>query len=92
MNTSSSNKNSKAAILILALLLIGTLFFGYQMHQKNSATELQLQTEKAEVLKNLDNMSSLYGEAISARFRQREMTGNAWRIFLDPGSGAFHLT
>jgi hypothetical protein len=65
MNTSSSNKNSKAAILILALLLIGTLFFGYQMHQKNSATELQLQTEKAEVLKNLDNMSSLYGEAIS---------------------------
>ncbi len=63
MNSTSSNKGSKAAIIILALLLIGTLFYGYKMHQASSETEAILQSEKSEVLRNLENMSSLYNEA-----------------------------
>tara|TARA_B100000768_G_scaffold42271_1_gene41143 strand:- start:49413 stop:50294 length:882 start_codon:yes stop_codon:yes gene_type:complete len=63
MNSTSSNKGSKAAIIILALLLIGTLFYGYKMHQESSETEAILQSEKSEVLRNLENMSSLYNEA-----------------------------
>ena len=63
MNSTSSNKGSKAGIIILALLLIGTLFYGYKMHQESSETEAILQSEKSEVLRNLENMSSLYNEA-----------------------------
>ena len=63
MNSTSSNKGSKAAIIILALLLIGTLFYSYQMHQESNATEALLENEKTEVLRNLENMSSLYNEA-----------------------------
>ena len=63
MNSTSSDKGSKAAIIILALLLIGTLFYGYKMHQESSETEAILQSEKSEVLRNLENMSSLYNEA-----------------------------
>ena len=63
MNSTSSNKGSKIAIIILALLLIGTLFYSYQMHLESSETETILQTEKSEVLRNLENMSSLYNEA-----------------------------
>ena len=63
MNTTSTNKSSKIAIIILAIVLLGTLFYGYQMHQENQATELILENEKTEVLRNLDNMSSLYNEA-----------------------------
>ena len=63
MNSTSSNKGSKIAIIILALLLIGTLFYSYQMHLESSETETILQTEKSEVLRNLENMSLLYNEA-----------------------------
>jgi hypothetical protein len=63
MNSTSSNKGSKIAIIILALLLIGTLFYSYQMHLESSETEMILQTEKSEVLRNLENMSLLYNEA-----------------------------
>ena len=63
MNSTFSNKGSKAAIILLALLLIGTLFYSYQMHQESNATEALLENEKTEVLRNLENMSSLYNEA-----------------------------
>ena len=63
MNSTSSNKSSKIIIIILALLLIGTLFYSYQMHLESSETETILQTEKSEVLRNLENMSLLYNEA-----------------------------
>ena len=60
MNTTSSNKGSKITIIILALVLLGTLFYGYQMQQENQATELILENEKIEVLRNLDTMAALY--------------------------------
>ena len=63
MNTTSSNKGSKITIIILALVLLGTLFYGYQMQQENQATELILENEKIEVLRNLDTMAALYNEA-----------------------------
>lgn len=63
MNTTSSNKSSKIAVVILALLLIGSLFYSFQMHQENRETEAILQSEKNEVLRDLENMSSLYNEA-----------------------------
>ncbi len=63
MNSTSSNKGSKAIILILVLLLFGAVFYAYQMHQNHTATAIQLENEKTEVLKNLENMSSLYAEA-----------------------------
>ena len=63
MNTTSSNKGSKITIIILALVLLGTLFYSYQLHTNNKATQLILENEKIEVLKDLDNMSSLYAEA-----------------------------
>jgi hypothetical protein len=63
MNTTSSSKGSKTTILILVLLLLGTLFFTYRMHSTNKATELVLENEKSEVVRNLEQMSSLYAEA-----------------------------
>jgi len=63
MNTTSSNKGSKITIIILALVLLGNLFYSYQLHTNNKATQLILENEKIEVLKDLDNMSSLYAEA-----------------------------
>lgn len=63
MNSTPSSKGSKAAIIILALFLLGTLFYSFQMHLDNKETEAILQSEKNEVLRDLENMSSLYNEA-----------------------------
>lgn len=63
MNSTSSNKGSKVSIIILVLLLVGTLFYSYKMYQDSEATALLLENEKTEVLRNLENMSSLYNEA-----------------------------
>ena len=63
MNTTSSNKTSKTPIIILALLLVGTLIYSFKMYQDSEATALLLKNEKIEVLKNLENMTSLYSEA-----------------------------
>ena len=66
MNSSSSSvKSSKTTIIILILLLVGTLFFTFQLRQESAATQLQLETEKTEVMNNLDEITSLYAEAIS---------------------------
>ena len=65
MNTFSSKKSSKTAIIVLILLLVGTLFFTFKMHQDGVATEVQLEKEKTEVMKNLDEITSLYSEAIA---------------------------
>ena len=62
MNTTSSNKTSKTPIIILALLLVGTLIYSFKMYQDSEATALLLKNEKIEVLKNLENMTSLYSE------------------------------
>jgi hypothetical protein len=63
MNVTSSNKTSKTLIIILALLLVGTLIYSFKMYQDSEATALLLENEKIEVLKNLENMTSLYNEA-----------------------------
>jgi hypothetical protein len=63
MNITSSNKTSKTLIIILALLLVGTLIYSFKMYQDSEATALLLENEKIEVLKNLENMTSLYNEA-----------------------------
>ena len=63
MNTTPSSKGSKTTIIILVLLLLGTLFFTYRLHSTNKATELVLENEKSEVVRNLEQMSSLYAEA-----------------------------
>jgi len=63
MNSTPSSKGSKAAIIILALFLLGTLFYSFQMHLDNKETKAILQSEKNEVLRDLENMSSLYNEA-----------------------------
>ena len=65
MNSSPSNKSSKTAIIILILLLVGSLFFTFNMHQDSVATELQLENEKTEVMNNLDQITFLYSEAIA---------------------------
>ena len=64
MNSSSSSKSSKTTIIVLILLLVGSLFFTLQLNQKSVATQLQLENEKAEVMSNLDDITSLYAEAI----------------------------
>ena len=56
--------NSKTTIIVLILLLVGSLFFTFQLNQKSVATQLQLENEKAEVMSNLDDITSLYAEAI----------------------------
>jgi hypothetical protein len=63
MNITSSNKTSKTLIIILTLLLVGTLIYSFKMYQDSEATALLLENEKIEVLKNLENMTSLYNEA-----------------------------
>jgi len=63
MNITSSNKTSKTLIIILALLLVGTLIYSFKIYQDSEATALLLENEKIEVLKNLENMTSLYNEA-----------------------------
>lgn len=63
MTTTSSSKASKTPIIILALLLLGTLIYSFKMYQDNKATTSLLENEKIEVLRNLENMSSLYNEA-----------------------------
>ena len=63
MNVTSSNKTSKTLIIILALLLVGTLIYSFKIYQESEATALLLENEKIEVLKNLENMTSLYNEA-----------------------------
>ena len=63
MTSTSPNKSSKTPIIILALLLVGTLIYSFKMYQDHKATALALENEKTEVLKNLENMSSLYNEA-----------------------------
>ena len=63
MNTTSSNKTSKTLIIILTLLLVGTLIYSFKIYQESEATALLLENEKIEVLKNLENMTSLYNEA-----------------------------
>ena len=63
MTSTSPNKSSKTPIIILALLLVGTLIYSFKMYQDHKATALVLENEKTEVLKNLENMSSLYNEA-----------------------------
>ncbi|MDG2499211.1 MAG: chromosome partitioning protein ParA [Flavobacteriaceae bacterium] len=63
MNSTPSSKGLKAAIIILALFLLGTLFYSFQMHLDNKETKAILQSEKNEVLRDLENMSSLYNEA-----------------------------
>ena len=63
MTTTSSNKPSKTPIIILAILLVGTLIYSFKMYQDHKATTLVLENEKTEVLKNLENMYSLYNEA-----------------------------
>ena len=63
MTTTSSKKASKTPIIILALLLLGTLIYSFKMYQDNKATTSLLENEKIEVLRNLENMSSLYNEA-----------------------------
>ena len=63
MNVTSSNKTSKTLIIILTLLLVGTLIYSFKIYQESEATALLLENEKIEVLKNLENMTSLYNEA-----------------------------
>jgi hypothetical protein len=64
-NKSGSNNNALKIILgIVVALLIGTLFYTFNLNSEAKETERQLTEEKALVLKDLNNMAQQYDVAI----------------------------
>jgi Tfp pilus assembly protein PilO len=64
-NKSGSNNNALKVILgIAVVLLIGTLFYTFNLKSEAEETEKQLTEEKALVLKDLNNMAQQYDIAI----------------------------
>lgn len=64
-NKSTSNNNALKVILgIAVVLLIGTLFYTFNLKSEAEETEKQLTEEKALVLKDLNNMAQQYDAAI----------------------------
>jgi regulator of replication initiation timing len=64
-NKSGSNNNSLKVILgIAVVLLLGTIFYTYNLYNDSENTQKQLKEEKALVLKDLNNMAQQYDAAI----------------------------
>ncbi|MEZ4797742.1 MAG: chromosome partitioning protein ParA [Flavobacteriaceae bacterium] len=64
-NKSGSNNNALKIILGIALaLLVGTLFYTFNLKSEADETQKQLTEEKALVLKDLNNMAQQYDAAI----------------------------
>lgn len=64
-NKSGSNNNALKVILgIAVVLLIGTLFYTFNLKNEADETQKQLTEEKALVLKDLNNMAQQYDVAI----------------------------
>jgi predicted nucleic acid-binding Zn-ribbon protein len=65
-NPKSSNSGLKAIIAILALLLLGSLAYMYKLSTDNSNTIALLESEKEDVLKNLQISKTSLDEAIAS--------------------------
>ena len=63
-NTGSSSTGLKVILGILAVLLIGTAFYTFNLHKESEETKKELVAEKALVLKDLNNMAEQYDIAI----------------------------
>jgi len=63
-NKSGSNNALKVILGIAVVLLIGTLFYTFNLKSEAEETEKQLTEEKALVLKDLNNMAQQYDIAI----------------------------
>lgn len=64
-NKSGSNNNALKVILgIAVVLLLGTLFYTFNLKSETDETQKQLTEEKALVLKDLNNMAQQYDAAI----------------------------
>lgn len=65
-NKSESNNNGLKVVLGIAIvLLLGTLFYTFNLKNEADETQKQLTEEKALVLKDLNNMAQQYDVAIS---------------------------
>ncbi|MCL9805367.1 hypothetical protein NAT51_07530 [Flavobacterium amniphilum] len=62
----ASNSGLKAIIAILALLLLGSLAYMYKLSTDNTNTVALLESEKTEVLKNLQTSKQSLDEAIAS--------------------------
>jgi len=62
--TESSNRSLKVVLGILALLLLATAFYTFNLYNDSKDTEAQLREEKTLVLKDLNNMAEQYDIAI----------------------------
>lgn len=62
----SSNSGLKAIIAILALLLMGSLAYMYKLSTDNTNTIALLETEKADVLKDLQTSKTALDDAIAS--------------------------
>ena len=60
----SSNRSLKVILGILAVLLLGTAYYTFNLYTNSQETEKQLQEEKALVLNDLNNMAEQYDIAI----------------------------
>lgn len=65
-NPKSSNSGLKAIIAILALLLLGSLAYMYKLSTDNTNTIALLESEKEDVLKNLQISKTSLDEAIAS--------------------------
>jgi myosin heavy subunit len=70
MENQKSNSNLKAIIIVLALLLVGSLFYIYTLTSEATKTHLVLETTKSEkesVMKDLAELKSTYDAAIAEK-------------------------
>lgn len=65
-NPKSSNSGLKAVIAILALLLLGSLAYMYKLSTDNTNTVALIESEKADVMKNLQDSKASLDEAIAS--------------------------
>lgn len=68
MENQKSNNSMKAIILVLALLLVGSLFYIYQLTSKTTELTTQVsevKSEKENVLKELGDLKATYDAAIA---------------------------
>ncbi|MGV6832513.1 MAG: chromosome partitioning protein ParA [bacterium] len=67
MTDSSTNSNNglKIGLGIAVLLLLGTLFYTFKLHNESKITQQELTDEKTRVLTDLNNMAAQYDVALS---------------------------
>ncbi len=68
MEAQKSNNGLKAAVLVLTLLLLGSLYFNFKQHNDTQKLETDVKnvaTEKENILKDLEELKSSYDAALA---------------------------